>query len=254
MQIGLTIVAEVFPHYAFDRKCALRYTHLYPGKLNVMPLNGVKLMIKWKLPKKLRLIKKLELTGKLDKKICFLAGLFLILFSLVLQPVALYKTLTGPAKKEQQVTASLTEQEVEVQEVQESRPAGTGEGVAVSRGNTVSRNDVVLLAQVIEAEAAGEPYSGKVAVGAVIVNRTKSPDFPKTIPGVIYEGGAFESVSNGQYLRPVTTEALQAATEAVSGTDPVGGALYFWNPARSSSEWVYTRHITDRIGDHVFAR
>ncbi|MDD4169993.1 MAG: cell wall hydrolase [Desulfotomaculaceae bacterium] len=208
-------------------------------------------MIKRRLPKKLRFKKKLKLKGKLNKKICLLAGLFLILLSQSLQP--LFNTLTAPAKKEQPVTVSLTEQGSEAQLDQESRPAGTGENVAVSRGSAVSRSDVVLLAQVIEAEADGEPYTDKVAVGAVIVNRTKSPDFPKTIPGVIYERDAFESVSNGQYLRPVTTEALQAATEAISGADPVGGALYFWNPAKSSSEWVYSRHITDRIGDHVFA-
>jgi len=211
-------------------------------------------MMKWRLSEKLKLTKKLGLTGKLNKKIYYFAGLFLIPLTLALHPVALFKTMTGPEKKEQQVTALLTEQGSAARPGEEGRPAGEGEGAAVSRGGAVSRSDVVLLAQVIEGEAANEPYSGKVAVGAVIVNRTKSPDFPKTIPGVVYERDAFESVSNGQYLRPVTAEALQAATEAVNGADPVGGALYFWNPAKSSSEWVYTRHIIARIGGHVFAR
>jgi len=213
-------------------------------------------MMKWRLLSeklKLRLTVKLNKV-KLNKKIYFFAGLLLILLSLALHPVALFKTLTEPEKKEQQVTASLTEQDSAARPEQGGRTAGEGGGVAVSRGGAVSRSDVILLAQVIEGEAADEPYSGKVAVGAVIVNRTNSPDFPKTIPGVVYERDAFESVSNGQYLRPVTAEALQAATDAVNGADPVGGALYFWNPAKSSSEWVYTRHIIARIGSHVFAR
>ncbi|OPY58440.1 MAG: Spore cortex-lytic enzyme precursor [Pelotomaculum sp. PtaU1.Bin035] len=211
-------------------------------------------MMKWKLLKKLKLTKKLGLTFKLNKKLYFWAGLFLIPLALALHPAALFKTTTGPEKKEQQATALLTEQGSAARLGQEGGPAGEGEDAAVSRGGAVSRSDVVLLAQVIEGEAADEPYSGKVAVGAVIVNRTKSTDFPKTIPGVVYERDAFESVSNVQYLRPVTAEAIQAATDAVNGADPVGGALYFWNPAKSSSEWVYTRHIVARIGSHVFAR
>ncbi|MDD3654848.1 MAG: cell wall hydrolase [Desulfotomaculaceae bacterium] len=216
-------------------------------------------MIKLRLPDKLRITDKLSLTEKskrLNKKPSFFVLLFLIPLSLAFYADTAFNTLAGPVKKEQPAPASLTEQGPVAPIQQENRLIRANEGAAVSRGGavgTVSHSDIVLLAQVIEAEAAGEPYRGKVAVGAVIVNRTKSPDFPKTIPGVIYERDAFESVSNGQYLRPVTDESIQAATEAVSGADPAGGALYFWNPARSSSEWVYTRHITDRIGNHVFA-
>ncbi|MDF9407185.1 cell wall hydrolase [Pelotomaculum isophthalicicum JI] len=211
-------------------------------------------MMKWRLTEKLRLTKKLIFKEKLNKKICLVIGLFLIPLSLALHPLALFKTMTGPVKKEQQAAALSVEQGSAAQPVEEGRPAGEGGAAVASRGGEVNRSDVVLLAQVIEGEAAEEPYSGKVAVGAVIVNRTKNPDFPKTIPGVVYERDAFESVSNGQYLRPVTNEALQAATEAVNGADPVNGALYFWNPAKSSSEWVYTRPIITRIGGHVFAR
>ncbi|MCG9968256.1 cell wall hydrolase [Pelotomaculum terephthalicicum JT] len=211
-------------------------------------------MMKWRLSEKLSSAKKLMFKEKLNKKVYFLLGLFLIPLSLALHPVTLFKTLTGPVKKEQQATALLPEQGLAARPGEENSPASEGEGGEVSRGGDVSRSDVVLLAQVIEGEAAEEPYSGKVAVGAVIMNRTESPDFPKTIPGVIYERDAFESVSNGQYLRPVTAETLQAASEAVNGNDPVGGALYFWNPAKSSSEWVYTREIITRIGGHVFAR
>lgn len=194
---------------------------------------------------------------ELKKKICCLFGLLLIPLSLVLYPVSFFKTMTGPARKVQQVPATSTNPDNSAAlspEGPDEKPVGEGGGAAVSRGGTVNRSDVILLAQVIEGEAADEPYSGKVAVGAVIINRTESPDYPKTIPGVVYEEDAFESVSNGQYQRPVTDEALKAATEAVNGVDPVGGALYFWNPAKSTSQWVYTRQIIAQIGGHVFAR
>lgn len=124
---------------------------------------------------------------------------------------------------------------------------------SVSRSEAVDRNHLYVLAQVIEGEAADEPYEGKVAVGAVILNRTESPDFPKTIPGVIYEKDAFESVTNGQYHRQLSDESLKAAMDALNGSDPTGGALYFWNPAKATSKWIWSRPIVTTIGDHVFA-
>ncbi|GBF35685.1 spore cortex-lytic enzyme, lytic transglycosylase SleB [Desulfocucumis palustris] len=120
-----------------------------------------------------------------------------------------------------------------------------------SRGIT-NRDSSYLLARVIEGEAADEPYVGKVAVGAVILNRTQSASFPGSLAGVIYQAHAFESVSNGHYTRPVTEEALRAAQEAMSGWDPTGGALYFWNPSKSVSPWIWSRNITGQIGRHVF--
>ncbi|OAT81184.1 cell wall hydrolase [Desulfotomaculum copahuensis] len=124
----------------------------------------------------------------------------------------------------------------------------------VSRGGTVNRDDVYLMARVIEGEAANEPFTGKVAVGAVIMNRTRSPQFPHTIAGVIYQSDAFQAVSNGQYDRPLTTGAVQAARDAIDGQDPTGGALYYWNPAKAASPWIWSRPIIARIGNHVFAR
>ncbi|WP_051618221.1 cell wall hydrolase [Desulfofundulus thermocisternus] len=124
----------------------------------------------------------------------------------------------------------------------------------VSRGTSISRDDLILMARVIEGEAADEPYIGKVAVGAVIINRTRSGEFPRTIRGVIYQPDAFEAVTNGQYMRPLTRESIAAAREAISGHDPTGGALYYWNPARAQSTWVWSRPIITRIGNHVFAR
>lgn len=125
----------------------------------------------------------------------------------------------------------------------------------VSRAsNADSSSNVYLLARVIEGEAANEPYHGKVGVGAVIVNRSKSGLFPASLPGVIYQPHAFESVTNGQYTRTVTNESLRAAQEALSGWDPTGGALFFWNPSKPVSSWIWSRPVITQIGRHVFAR
>jgi len=114
--------------------------------------------------------------------------------------------------------------------------------------------DVELLARVIRAEAEAEPYTGQVAVGAVILNRVQDPDFPNTLAGVIYEPRAFESVSNGMVNRPPTESARKAANAALSGWDPSGGALFFFNPAKvGAKSYVWTRKIIQRIGKHVFA-
>lgn len=126
-------------------------------------------------------------------------------------------------------------------------------GTHASKGQ-VSSDDRYLLARVIEGEAANEPMTGKVAVGAVIINRTRSEEFPRDVRQVVYQPLAFEAVANGQYNRPLTPEALEAADAALSGVDPTNGALYYWNPAKSSSEWVWQRQVTMQIGRHVFAR
>lgn len=122
-----------------------------------------------------------------------------------------------------------------------------------SRGFVSNRDSVNLLARVIMGEAADEPYVGKVAVGAVILNRTRNSSFPNTLSGVVYQPLAFESVSNGQYNRAVSQEAIQAAQAALSGYDPTGGSLFFWNPSKPVSRWIWSRKIVTQIGDHVFA-
>jgi len=120
---------------------------------------------------------------------------------------------------------------------------------------TVTRvsGDSYLLARVIHAEAGSEPYLGKVAVGGVILNRIQNPKFPKTLSGVIYQPYAFESVSNGMVNRSPGGDSLKAARDALSGWDPSGGALYFFNPSKTSNRWIWARQIINRIGKHVFA-
>jgi N-acetylmuramoyl-L-alanine amidase len=121
------------------------------------------------------------------------------------------------------------------------------------RAPTRATGDVQLLARVIHAEAGAEPYLGKVAVGGVILNRVQNSKFPKSIAGVVYQPHAFESVSNGIINRPPSATSQKAARDAISGWDPSGGALYFFNPGKTNNPWIWARRIINRIGKHVFA-
>lgn len=116
------------------------------------------------------------------------------------------------------------------------------------------QGNVYLLAHLIGGEAGNQPFAGKVGVGAVVMNRLRNAAFPHTIPGVIYQPYAFESVMNGTFNNPPTQSDVQAAISALSGWDPVGGALYFWNPAKMVNPWIWTRTIITQIGQQVFAR
>lgn len=128
-------------------------------------------------------------------------------------------------------------------------------GIGGSSVSAAGDNDYYLLARAISAEARGEPYIGQVAVGAVILNRVKHPSFPSTVAGVIYQSGAFSSVSDGQFAAvTITDSARKAARDALNGWDPTGGAIYFYNPAKSTSKWIFSRPVVLTIGDHVFAK
>lgn len=116
-------------------------------------------------------------------------------------------------------------------------------------------DDLWLLARLVSGEAHSEPYAGQVAVAAVVLNRVQSPRFPPTVPGVIFEPDAFESVSNGvMWALPPTDENVAAAQAALDGWDPTYGSLFFWNPAKDVSPWIWTRNIITTIGRHVFGR
>lgn len=116
-----------------------------------------------------------------------------------------------------------------------------------------SSGDTTLLAQLIHAESGAEPYIGKVAVGGVVLNRVQNSKFPNTIAGVVYQPLAFESVSNGIINRPASKDSQKAARDALNGWDPSGGALYFFNPSKTSNRWIWARKIINRLGKHVFA-
>lgn len=114
---------------------------------------------------------------------------------------------------------------------------------------------VDLVARAISAEARGEPYRGQVAVGAVLMNRLRNARFPNSLSAVIFQPHALESVSNGLFWRRTPdAAAYSAARDAINGYDPSYGALFFWNPAKPVSGWIWTRNIIVKIGKHVFAR
>lgn len=140
-------------------------------------------------------------------------------------------------------------------------PAGTVTQAApqVSRGGIFERPspaDVDLLARLITAEADGEPYEGKVGVGAVVLNRVATPGFPKTIRDVIYQHGngiyQFEPVQNGWINRPASSDSLKAAKEALGGADPTNGATYFF-ANYSKSNWLWSRPVSKTIGNVIFS-
>ena len=120
--------------------------------------------------------------------------------------------------------------------------------------NSNSTSDVQLLARAINGEARGEPYEGQVAVGAVILNRVKSPKFHNTIAGVIYEPGAFTAVSDGQINVAISegSTVVKAARDALNGWDPSGGAIYYFNPATATNKWIWSRPLIKTIGKHRF--
>lgn len=120
-------------------------------------------------------------------------------------------------------------------------------------GQSVSNNQN-LMARIINGEARGEPYIGQVAVGAVVLNRVEHPAFPKTIPGVIYQPGAFTAVYDGQIHATLTSTAVKAAGDALSGWDPSYNAIYYYNPAKTTNKWIWSRPVTVTIGKHIFAR
>ncbi len=121
-----------------------------------------------------------------------------------------------------------------------------------SSGGSNSSVDVGLLAKVISAEARGEPYNGQVAVGAVILNRIDHPSFPNTLSGVVYEPGAFTCMVDGQIDQPIADSAYRAARDAMNGSDPTGGAIYYFNPSTATSSWIWSRPLITIIGKHRF--
>jgi len=134
--------------------------------------------------------------------------------------------------------------------------SGSGGIVAPSRNYaaSVSSSDLNLIARLVRAEAESEPYTGQVAVAAVVLNRVRSSRFPNTVRGVIYAAGQFETVSNGRINLSARDVDLKAARDALSGWDPSNGALFFFNPRYTTSSYMWSLTVTARIGNHIFAR
>ena len=131
---------------------------------------------------------------------------------------------------------------------------GITSGSSSSGSSSNNSSNLNLLARVIYGEARGEPYTGQVAVGAVILNRVKSSKFPNTISGVVYQSGAFDAVADGQVnLNPDST-AKKAAQDALNGWDPSYGAIYYFNPSTATNKWIWSRPMTVTIGKHRFCK
>jgi N-acetylmuramoyl-L-alanine amidase len=132
-----------------------------------------------------------------------------------------------------------------------------GESIAIP-ASPITFVDKDLMARLVQAEANGESYAGKVAVATVILNRMDHPNFPNTVKGVIYQvdGGyyAFTPVKNGAINNPAGAAAKRAVNEALALRGTGKGSIYFYNPKTAASSWILSRPITTRIGNHVFAK
>lgn len=119
---------------------------------------------------------------------------------------------------------------------------------------TVSAAEERLLARLIDVEARGESYRGKVAVGAVVVNRMRDPRFPNRLQAVVYEPRQFYTAGLPNHPVP-SPDAVSAAKAALRGEDPTGGALFFYNPDLAvTNDWWASRPARMRIGNHVFSQ
>ena len=131
----------------------------------------------------------------------------------------------------------------------------SGSSSSGSSGGSSSSNasgNLYLLARLVYGEARGEPYKGQVAVAAVVLNRVKSSKFPNTIAGVIYQSGAFDAVADGQINLTPDEQSLRAARDAMNGWDPTNGCLYYYNPAKTTNQWMLSKPVLLRIGNHSF--
>lgn len=143
--------------------------------------------------------------------------------------------------------------------------SSTGSTTASSTPNTApggtvisySQSEVDLLARLITAEAVGEPYETMVGVGAVVVNRVQSTEWPNSISSVITHvtGGyyQFSPVQNGYINKPASDDAIRAAWAALYGADPSKGAMFYYDTS-STNAWIRSKPVTARIGNMMFAK
>ncbi|WP_236784406.1 spore cortex-lytic enzyme [Alteribacter salitolerans] len=123
---------------------------------------------------------------------------------------------------------------------------------AINTPEGFTDNDIQIMAQAVYGEARGEPYTGQVAVAAVILNRIESPTFPNNPSGVIFEPRAFTAVADGQINLEPDETARRAVLDAINGQDPSGNAMYYFNPDTATSGWIWSRPQIKRIGKHIF--
>ncbi|GLX68544.1 spore cortex-lytic enzyme [Paenibacillus glycanilyticus] len=132
--------------------------------------------------------------------------------------------------------------------------SGSNSGDQPSKSNNLgfSESDLKIMANAVYGESRGEPYEGQVAVAAVILNRVKSPSFPNTVSGVIFQPLAFTAVADGQIWLTPNESARKAVQDAINGWDPTGGCTYYFNPETATSKWIWSRPQVKTIGKHIF--
>ncbi|WP_309229164.1 cell wall hydrolase [Cytobacillus firmus] len=117
----------------------------------------------------------------------------------------------------------------------------------------IKEEEKKLLARLVQAEAKGEPFEGKVAVADVVLNRVEHEQFPDTVKDVIYQKNAFEPVQNGSINEQASNEAVQAVETALIDKEQNEEFLYFYNPETATSQWIFSREVVKKIGNHAFA-
>ena len=126
----------------------------------------------------------------------------------------------------------------------------------VSGDNFYKSDEVLWLGRIIHAEAGGEPFLGKMAVGNVVLNRVRSPQYPNTIWGVIFDrkhGTQFSPVSYGTIYNTPSFDSTVAAKLCLEGYSFTNDALFFMNPRIATSNWISkNRPYLFTIGDHDF--
>ena len=132
--------------------------------------------------------------------------------------------------------------------------AAMGIYTSSSSSNSSNNSDLNLLARLVYGEARGEPYTGQVAVAAVVLNRVESSKFPNSIAGVIYQPGAFDVVADGQINMAPDSTAIKAARDALNGWDPSYDSIYYFNPNTATSSWIWSRPHVVTIGNHRFCK
>ncbi len=114
--------------------------------------------------------------------------------------------------------------------------------------------EINLMYKIVNAEAGNEPYSGKLAVASVILNRIDSNMFPDSVAGVVYQKNQFSPVSNGTINKKPNQGSIQAVNQVISGSGRTYGILFFYAPSIVHSKYLESRKFVMRIGGHVFLR
>ncbi|MFF2450536.1 cell wall hydrolase [Neobacillus sp. NPDC058068] len=165
--------------------------------------------------------------------------------------------LADPSKPAADNTNNLTAAEEETVQPIEPKVEAPVEEIATP-AISISDKEKDLFARLVEAEAKGEPYEGKVAVATVVLNRVESPQFPDTVTEVINEvvgkAYAFSPVQNGEITKPASEESTQAVEEALKREDTLHDSIFFYNPKIATDNWIRSRQTVETIGNHVFAK